>query len=210
MAQTIALTTFAQWLNAVFFSMDYAILSWYHDLAQTAFGRILSPILNVITYTAWKGAFLILVCLVLICFRKTRRAGLCSLLAMTIGLLLVNILIKPLAARPRPYDFDASLREWWLYAGGHIESDFSFPSGHMNATCAFTTGFVLTKGKKWVLPGLLYVILMGVSRNFLIVHYPSDVLGGFITGALSGLISFFLIRAVYARWGNTKLLQESP
>ncbi len=208
MVQTIALTSFAQWLNAVFFNLDYAILSWYHDLAQTAAGRVLAPILNVITYTAWKGAFLIFLAVLMIFFRKTRRAGLCSLLAMTIGLLIVNILIKPMAARPRPYDFDATLREWWIYAGSHFESDYCFPSGHMNAACAFTSGFVFTKGKKWVIPGLIYVILMGISRNFLIVHYPSDIVGGFITGVLSGALSYLVISAIYKKWGRSRLLKE--
>ena len=208
MVQTIALTSFAQWLNAVFFNLDYAILSWYHDLAQTAAGRVLAPILNVITYTAWKGAFLIFLAVLMIFFRKTRRAGLCSLLAMTIGLLIVNILIKPMAARPRPYDFDATLREWWVYAGSHFESDYCFPSGHMNAACAFTSGFVFTKGKKWVIPGLIYVILMGISRNFLIVHYPSDIVGGFITGVLSGALSYLIISAIYKKWGRSRLLRE--
>ncbi len=204
----IALTAFAQWLNQLFFNTDYAILSWYHDLAQTTAGRILSPILNAITLTAWKGAFLIVLAIVLICFRKTRRAGLCSLLALAIGVVMVNGFVKDLVARPRPYDFDATMREWWVFAGSHFESDYCFPSGHMNAACAFTSGFVFTRGKKWLPWGLLYVVLMGVSRNFLIVHYPSDIVGGFIFGTCAGLISWLIIRAVYRKWGQTKILRE--
>lgn len=204
----IALTAFAQWLNQLFFNTDYAILSWYHDLAQTTAGRILSPILNAITLTAWKGAFLIVLAIVLICFRKTRRAGLCSLLALAIGVVVVNGFVKDLVARPRPYDFDATMREWWVFAGSHFESDYCFPSGHMNAACAFTSGFVFTRGKKWLPWGLLYVVLMGVSRNFLIVHYPSDIVGGFIFGTCAGLISWLIIKAVYKKWGQSKLLRE--
>ena len=204
----IALTAFAQWLNQLFFNTDYAILSWYHDLAQTTAGRILSPILNAITLTAWKGAFLIVLAIVLICFRKTRRAGLCSLLALAIGVVVVNGFVKDLVARPRPYDFDATMREWWVFAGSHFESDYCFPSGHMNAACAFTSGFVFTRGKKWLPWGLLYVVLMGVSRNFLIVHYPSDIVGGFIFGTCAGLISWLIIKAVYKKWGQSMLLRE--
>ena len=204
----IALTAFAQWLNQLFYNTDYAILSWYHDLAQTTAGRILSPILNAITLTAWKGAFLIVLAIVLICFRKTRRAGLCSLLALAIGVVVVNGFVKDLVARPRPYDFDATMREWWVFAGSHFESDYCFPSGHMNAACAFTSGFVFTRGKKWLPWGLLYVVLMGVSRNFLIVHYPSDIVGGFIFGTCAGLISWLIIKAVYKKWGQSKLLRE--
>ena len=209
MVQEIALTTFAQWLNALFYSMDFAILSWYHDLAQTTAGRILAPILNAITLTGWKGAFLILLSIVLICFRKTRRAGICSLLALAIGAIVVNGVVKNVVARPRPYNFDPLLRDWWVYAGSHFESDYCFPSGHMNAACAFTSGFVFTRGKKWLIPGLIYVILMGVSRNFLIVHYPSDIVGGFVFGTLAGLVSYFIVRAIYNKWGQSKLLKEA-
>ena len=207
--EAIAMTGFAQWLNQIFFALDYAILEWYHGLAQTAFGHVLSPIMNVITHTAWKGAFLILLAVVMLFFRKTRRAGFTALLAMTIGLLIVNILIKPLAARPRPYDFDATLREWWIYAGSHMESDYSFPSGHMNAACAFTSAFVFTKGKKWLIPGLIYIILLGASRNFFIVHYPSDVLAGFFTGVIAGLLAYLIFRPIYQKWGGTKFLRET-
>ena len=208
MVQEIALTTLAQWINAVFFEMDYAILGFYHDLAQTAFGRVLAPILNAITLTGWKGAFLILVSLALIIFRKTRRTGLCTLLALLIGAIFTNVIVKNAVARPRPYNFDSVLRSWWIYVGSHMESDLSFPSGHMTAACGFTSAFVLSRGKKWLPVALLYIILMGVSRNFLIVHYPSDVLGGFLFGTCAGVISFFVIRAIYQKWGKSKLLDE--
>lgn len=201
------LTVFAEWLNAVFFDLDYAILGFYHSLAA-ACGWLLSPVLGTLTLTAWKGALLILISIVMICFRKTRRTGICCLLALAIGALFTNLLVKPAVARPRPYDFDATLRLWWEYAGSHVESDLSFPSGHMTAACGFTSAFVLSRGKKWLPWGILYVVLMGVSRNYLIVHYPSDVLFGFLFGAVAGIISFFLVRAVYRRWGNTKALRE--
>ena len=201
------LTAAAQWLNNVFYEADYAILSFYHTLAESA-GGFLTPVLGTLTLTAWKGAFLMLLSLALICFRKTRRAGLCALLAIALGALFTNLLIKDQVARPRPHLFDETLRQWWEYVGAQSVSDHSFPSGHMTAACAFTTGFVLAKGKKWIPVGVLYVALMGVSRNYLMVHYPSDVLGGLVTGVAAGVISFFAVRAVYRRWGGRRLLRE--
>lgn len=207
--ESVALTPLAQGLTDVFFDMDYAILEFYHNLAETAVGRVLSPILTALTYTAWKGIPLILLSLALMCFRKTRRTGICALMAIAIGALFTNLIIKNAVARPRPYNFDETLRIWWIYAGAHMESDLSFPSGHMTCACAFTTGFVLTQGKKWLPVGIIYVVLMGVSRNFLIVHYPSDVLGGFIFGTAAGIIAFFIVRAIYRKWGQTKFLREN-
>ncbi len=208
MVQELALTSFAQWIHSVFYSMDYAALAWFHDFAQTAFGRVCAPILNVVTLTGWKGAFLILVSLALIAFRKTRRTGICALLALSIGALFTNLIVKNAVARPRPYDFDTTLRLWWESAGSHFESDYCFPSGHMTAACAFTTGFVISRGKKWVIPGVVYVLLMGISRMFLIVHYPSDILGGLLFGCCAGIVSFFIVKAIYQKWGRTKLLSE--
>ena len=208
MTQTIALTAVAQWIMDVFFAFDYSVLSAIHGFAQTGFGKILAPFLNLITLTGKGGIFFIVVCVILLCFRKTRKTGYCALLALAVGLLLTNILAKPLVARPRPYEFNADIRSWWESAGSHLESDFSFPSGHMNACCAFCTGFVLIRGKKWLIPAIVYALLMGFSRMYLMVHYPSDVLGGLIFGVCSGLIAYFITRAVYHKWGNTTFLRE--
>lgn len=200
------LTVFAQGINSVFYQLDYAILSFYHTLAAAC--GWLYYLLYPITLTGWKGAFLIVLSIVMICFRKTRKTGLCCLLGLAIGATFTNVIIKNAVARPRPYDFDTTLREWWVYAGAHVESDLSFPSGHMTAACAFTSAFVLVRGKKWLPWGILYVLLMGVSRNYLIVHYPSDVLGGLVFGCLGGALSFLIISAVYRKWGESRFLHE--
>ena len=110
MLNEVTMTAAAQWLTALFYSMDYAVLEAFHRFAQTGFGRFAAPILNVITLTGWKGAFLIVVSLILIIFRKTRKAGICSLLALSIGAIFTNLIVKTTVARPRPYDFDAALR----------------------------------------------------------------------------------------------------
>ena len=187
--------------------MDFAILRFYHTLAESA-GGFLTPALGALTLTAWKGVFLIALSLALVCFRRTRRAGLCALFALGLGAVLTNLLLKNWVARPRPYAFDATLRQWWEYVGAPIESDYSFPSGHMTAACAFTTGFILTRGKQWIPIGVLYAALVGASRNYLMVHYPSDVLGGLVVGVVAGVIAFFVVRAVYRRWGGTRFLRE--
>ena len=203
------LTASSQLLNQLFFDLDYAILSFAHNLALAADG-VLSPILNLITLTGYKGLFLIAMSFVLIAFRKTRRTGICTLLALTIGALFTNIIVKNVVARPRPYDFNENLRLWWTFVGSHAESDKSFPSGHMTAACAFASAFVLARGwKKWLPWGLLYVVLMGVSRIYLIVHYPSDVVGGFLFGTVAGILSCLIVRAIYRRWGNSPALRET-
>lgn len=202
------LTAFAAWLNTVFFELDYAILRFYHTLAGS-FGPLLTPAMNLITLTAWNGALPVVIALALLCLRKTRKTGLCILLGLALGVIFTNLIVKTAVARPRPYAFDDVLREWWIFVGGHKESDFCFPSGHMTAACAFSTAVILTRGKKWLPWGVLYALLVGASRNYLIVHYPSDVLGGLIFGALAGVLSFLIIRAAYNKWEETTFSRKN-
>lgn len=191
------MTPAAQWLNSTFAEFDRAILGFYHHLATLA-DPILSPI-SVFFDVIGDGALACFVlAAILLLFKKTRKAGIAVLLAVGVGALFTNVAIKNIVARPRPYVND--FIEWWQYAGSHVQSEHSFPSGHTTAAMTGMTALCLTLGKKhkWLFPvGALYVLVMGASRNYLMVHYPSDILGGIIIGAISGIIAYFLAKLVY-------------
>ena len=53
----------------------------------------------------------------------------------------------------------------------------------------------LPKKKSWL--AFIPVILVSFSRNYLMVHYPSDVLGGIIVGALAGIIAYLITNLIY-------------
>ena len=98
----------------------------------------------------------------------------------------VNLGIKELVARPRP---DVDL---WLVA----ETGFAFPSGHSVFAAAFLGALVWMLGRPGTLEGwpvlrritqgvlLLLILAVGASRVYMGVHWPSDVIGGFLFGAL--------------------------
>jgi undecaprenyl-diphosphatase len=92
-------------------------------------------------------------------------------------------------ARPRPFDtysFIIKLSQ----AGG-----FSFPSGHtMEAFCVATSLALLFPEKKIILPAFLWAVLVAYSRLALGVHFPSDILGGVVMGAVSATSVFYLMR----------------
>ena len=88
-------------------------------------------------------------------------------------------------------------RQWWVFVGAPVEDGFSFPSGHVTACTAGMTAISLMKGKKWVAPSVIIVILMGISRNYLMAHYPSDVLCAMVIGAFSGFVAWVITRLIF-------------
>ena len=183
-------------LYQVILNIDTAILSFYHYLAEAA-GGILTPIMSLITLTGEKGILMFLLAAVLMLFPKTRRAGVCVFGAVCCGALITNIILKDTVARMRPMDADALFREWWQFVGSPSEDGFSFPSGHVTAVSAGMLAMCLVRGKKWIAPAVIYVVLMGASRNYLMAHYPSDVLAAILVGAFSAIAAYFISKYIF-------------
>ena len=92
---------------------------------------------------------------------------------------LVNQVAKHLAVQPRPYQYDSRVVQ---IVG---EDGFGIPSGHTQSAVVVwgVLGSVVRKKWFWVLAGVL-MVLIPVSRVYLGVHFPTDVLGGYVLGAL--------------------------
>ena len=191
-------TLIAQWLNSTFAQYDYAILEVLHQLAVN-FQGILTPFFMFISSLGAHGIGEILLGVVLLMFKKTRKMGVCVLLALVMGALITNVVVKNLVARPRPFVDTAGIYyEWWNFVGGVQEGEFSFPSGHTTAITAAVSAVALNSKSKyrWLL--IIPVFLMGMSRNYLMVHYPSDILGGILAGALGAGIAYFVVNKIYS------------
>ena len=209
------LTAAAAWLNETFAAFDYGILSALHALEEAA-GGFFTPFFTFVSLFAHDGLGMIFLGLLLLCFRRTRRVGLCVFLAVGFGAVLTNLTIKDLVARPRPFvDETQVFRAWWEAAGAHAGKLYnSFPSGHTTATMGAMTGVFLTTSKRKSWPVFFAVLLMGVSRNYLMVHYPSDVLGGILMGAVGAGIAYGAVCLVdwfcrrYAEWKLVILWRE--
>ena len=193
---TEQLTSIASWLNSTFSSFDNTILSFFHDLALNA-GNILTPLFKGISLLAEKGILFIIIAIVFMMFRRTRKLGICMFGAIVCGAIITNFVLKDIIARPRPFIASETYKLWWEAAGAVLEDGFSFPSGHATATMAAMTAVFLYCNKKYSWLGFIVVVLMGVSRNYLMVHYPSDILGGVISGLIGAVIAYYITKLIY-------------
>lgn len=186
------MTSIATWLNTAFAGFDYSILEFYHLLAEHA-GFLLTPLLKLISLVGEKGIFCFAIGFLLMLFPKTRKAGVCTIMAVCVGALITNVTLKELVARPRPYATNELFDAWRVFVGQHTVSKHSFPSGHTTSAAAGMMGLALCI-RKWkvVIPAALYALIMGASRNYLMVHYPTDVVAGLLVGAIAGAIAFGL------------------
>ena len=187
---------FAKWLDGTFAGFDGAILEFYHKFAELC-GVILTPIMHAITITGDKALVLLLLSFALCFFAKTKKVGICMLFSIGCGALMTNVILKETICRVRPYEASALFREFWTFVGAHMESEFSFPSGHATAAAAAATGLWLAGGKKYLAISIPYVALMAASRNYFMVHYPTDVIAGAIVGTVGGIIAYLITLLIY-------------
>lgn len=189
------LTAIAQWLNTAFAGYDYTILQALHNLAGTA-GGVFTPLCRAITLLGEKGIVFLALGIALMLFPKTRRMGVCMFGAVCCGALITNFWLKDFVARPRPLTVEP-FRTWWQAAGAYAESEYSFPSGHVTAAMAGVTALVLTGKKPARYWAFLFVPMMGFARNYLMAHYPTDVLGAMIVGLAAATIAYAITLLIY-------------
>lgn len=202
------LTSAAYWLNTALAGFDQSVTAGVHKLYDAA-GGILTPFMNLISLMGKGGIFLILLSLALLFVKKTRRFGTAMAFGIAIGALLVNVFLKVAIARPRPYaDINGFFYPLWVMMGQHIESDMSFPSGHTNVAFAAMVPLFILGDKKWSWLALVFGILMGISRIYLVVHYPSDVIGGLITGTIAGIIGTLIAINLPRKWYRWDLFKK--
>ena len=173
------LTSFANWLNTSFAPFDDAILGAFHSLAESA-GGFFTPFARIISFLGEKGIIFFALAVILMLFRKTRKAGICIFGAVCCGALLTNIIIKDMVARPRPFVSSEVYMAFREFIGLGAEDGFSF-----------------TRGKKYIVPAALVIVLMAASRNYLMAHYPTDVIAAAIIGAFSAVAAFYVTKLIY-------------
>ena len=162
-------------------NIELSILDWI----QTLHTPFLDKIMVFITRLWDAGIIWIVLSIVLLLIPKTRKSGAVMVVALVVDVLLCNIVLKNLVARTRPYDVNTGVH--LLVAKLH---DYSFPSGHTAASFTSVTALYLAGEKKLWKFALVLACLIAISRLYLYVHYPTDVLGGILFGVISGYLGY--------------------
>ena len=159
--------------------IDGQILIWIQENLRCA---PLTPVIKAITYTGNGGIIAIVAAVLLMIIPKTRKLGFLCGAALIVDLLLVVLTIKPAVARVRPYEVVEGLK--LIIERQH---DASFPSGHSAATFTIASVMLYEVPRRISIPVLIFAFLMGFSRLYVGVHYPTDVLCGAMIGVIIGL-----------------------
>jgi len=182
-------------------AFDRAVLLWIH----TTFPDWLEGTMHIVTALGDYWVVLpLLAAVIALFYRKGWRLSATLLLVSTAGSVVLTTVLKALFRRARPELFDS----------GYQASFYSFPSGH--ATVAVGLYGMLTlvlayrlRGKaRWAVAfsGVIVVLLIGFSRLYLGVHYPTDIVAA---GYLAALLWLACVGAVYALWLSIRGLRAS-
>lgn len=158
-------------------------------------GPIIDKIMLGFTKIGTDGLIYLAIALVLLITVKYRKIGFMVFFASSINFVIVEVL-KHAVKEPRPFITHPELLNSVVGAAPH---SYSFPSGH--ASAAFVGAFVLAHFfKKWAIPLYALAVCIMVSRPFLLVHYPTDVIAGAIIGIISSILGFFFYKVILKRY----------
>jgi undecaprenyl-diphosphatase len=161
------------------------------DSIQEIFGcKFLDTVMPVITRFGDGGIFWIAVAVILLLFKKTRKIGLTMGISLLIGFLVGNLFLKNVVARTRPFDINTDFP--LLISKPH---DFSFPSGHTLASIDASVSIFLYN-KKFGTAAVVLAVLIALSRLYLYVHYPTDVLASLVLGTVIAIISYNIVKKI--------------
>lgn len=181
-------------MNAIT-QFDFSILNFIQTHLQCQFLDVVMPF---ITFLGDVGLVWILVSVVLLFFKKTRILGIQLLISIVFAFIVYQCILKPLIARPRPF---VQNPEFTLLI--KAPKDFSFPSGHTACGFSFVVILFLAKNKWWI-PSFVLASLIGFSRLYLYVHFPTDVLCGAICGTVFGGISYYFSKKILGVLGEKR------
>ena len=150
---------------------------WLYALQQIH-NPVLDKIMVALSTIGNAGILWIVLAVILLIMKKTRRCGAQMALAMLLTFIIGNLVLKNMISRDRPCWIDQTVA---LLVKN--PTDFSFPSGHsMNGFTAAVT--ILFYDKRWGIAAIILASLVAFSRLYNFVHFPTDVFAGVVIGTV--------------------------
>ncbi len=170
-------------------NIDFAVLNFIQSFLTSP---VTDAVMKFITHLGDDGIIWIIFAVVLLFPKKTRRCGITVGVALILGLVLGNVVIKNIFCRMRPYTLEGAAVTMPLIGE---QSEFSFPSGHTRSS--FEAAFVLFwSDKRLGIPALVLATLIAFSRLYFYVHFPTDIIGGIFLGLFNAWLATFIVEKV--------------
>ena len=166
-------------------NIDNSILEFIKNNMHSS---IMDKIMIICTYLGNGGAIWIAIAALLTISKKYRKVGLMMLVALVIGYLMGEGILKHIFKRERPFTHIPGIE---LLA--KRPKSYSFPSGHTTSSFA-AAGILAYSFRRYAPVFYLLAGLIAFSRLYLYMHYPSDVLGGVILGTLSCIFTIYIFK----------------
>lgn len=168
-----------------------AILEFVQTYLRCDFLDMVMPF---ITKLGNGGVLWVICSLILVIVPRTRKTGIAMAVSLVLEVFCCNGLLKPFVARRRPCDVNTAVRLLIPHPEG-----FSFPSGHTGSSFAAAAALFFGE-KRMGIAALMVAALIGFTRIYLYVHYPTDVLAGALLGIMLGWIGNALVNVVDKKW----------
>ncbi|MDD6380428.1 MAG: phosphatase PAP2 family protein [Lachnospiraceae bacterium] len=162
---------------------EFNTLYWFQSIHNPVLDRI-EPF---ITLFGDAGIFWILLTVAILIFVKDKRVGITCALALASEAIIV-VILKNTVCRSRPIWLDPTVQMLVK-----IPKDYSFPSGHSAASFSVAVSIFLYK-KRWGIAAIILAALIAISRMYLFVHFPTDVIVGTLIGISMALIFGYLVK----------------
>ncbi len=164
-------------------NIDFTVLNWLHDSLSCGF---LDSCMPIVTKLGSKGFIWLVIAFIMICTKKYRKCGIIMVISLIAGVIIGNLFLKNIIARPRPCWLN---EEFHMLVG--IPGDYSFPSGHTLSSAACATVLTL-ENWKFAYGAVPLAVLIAFSRLYLYVHFPTDIIGGALIGIAIGYAAYMV------------------
>ena len=184
--------------NIFYFNWEPSLMVWIQNLLGNVGG-------NVATYVTMLGEEMVMVAVLgFIYWCYDKQFGVYVGTNLMVGMV-ANPMIKNIFLRYRPYMVHPEVKCLKPIHDGDIYDPllqgYSFPSGHSSNSSAMYFSLPVYAKKKWLWAvGIMVPFLVGLSRVCLGVHYPTDVMVGWILGAVVVVSITLLQKKIQTKW----------